>query len=89
MAAKLGIDRVAAEILPEQKVDAVKKFQEEGRMVAMAGGGRNPLIILRNSPVADHRGGGHEPFLGVGGRQCPAIAAERDDMKIRISCGTS
>src|SRR5438105_14270440 len=37
VAKKLNIDRVIAEVLPEQKVELVKALQAEGRVVAMAG----------------------------------------------------
>jgi len=36
VARKLGIDRVVAEVLPQQKTEAVKRLQAEGRVVAMA-----------------------------------------------------
>ncbi|HMF51600.1 MAG TPA: copper-translocating P-type ATPase, partial [Candidatus Saccharimonadales bacterium] len=37
VARRLGIDQVEAEVLPQQKVDVVKRLQSEGRIVAMAG----------------------------------------------------
>src|ERR1044072_6475622 len=37
VARKLEIDEVVAEVLPDQKVDVVKKLQSDGRIVAMAG----------------------------------------------------
>ena len=37
VARKLGIDRVEAEVLPDQKADVIRKLQKEGRRVAMAG----------------------------------------------------
>ena len=35
VASKLGIDEVVAEVLPNQKAEAVKRYQAEGRKVAM------------------------------------------------------
>src|SRR5262249_33872318 len=41
VAKNLGVDDFQAEVLPEQKGEAVKRLQEQGRVVAMAGGGTN------------------------------------------------
>jgi len=54
VANKLNIDKVVAEILPTAKAEAVKRFQSEGRKVAMAGDGINdaPALALADVGIA-------------------------------------
>jgi Cu+-exporting ATPase len=54
VARKLGIDEVVAELLPDQKVDVVRRFQDAGRIVAMAGDGINdaPALALAHVGIA-------------------------------------
>ena len=51
VAHRLGIDRVIAEVLPEQKSEVVRQFQAEGRFVAMAGDGINDAPALAQAQV--------------------------------------
>ncbi|MET9589640.1 heavy metal translocating P-type ATPase [Streptomyces sp. NPDC006516] len=77
VARAVGIDEVHAEVLPEEKVQVVRRLQAEGRSVAMAGDGVNDAAALAVADLGLSMGTGTDAAIEAGD-----LTLVRGDLKV-------
>lgn len=88
VAGELDIDSFIAEVLPEEKAEHIKKLQQQGEIVAMAGDGINDAVALTQADVGIAVGQGTDVAI-----ECADIVLIKDDLRdvckaIRLSKAT-